>query len=432
MVKTDNSVPTDQTSGSVVFHNESSALAADNVSPGRMLLVCMNNWSFGEATLALRLIHNAEFEDVHFVISPFLAPLFRHYGIAFTKLSPGGSAGLNKLLFLSAIQQFAPDEIVLADPLTFIESEPYYGLTQEYLASLGIPISGIDIYAFSQSNGQAPIPEGRIFSDYAVLIGNLKRLFIPCPLFDPCLLPSVGSSIVAACYSALPQLEVRENEIRRADPNEELRVVVTSAAWEDKLPLPKHKRCIQHCVRHYMFSVLTDLAKNCRLHVDLVGMSDLKAYVKHDIFSYEYHSNVSPKRLQELLAAANIYFTSNVIAASISDSISLGTPVVCVRNSKQIIFPLPEISADKSKSYPDEVTLPPFLISPIGWYDFLQPLLTKSRYSHVLHHLEIATPINVASKLVLDWISKNEDDLYNSAYIQDIRALPKIIMGARW
>lgn len=430
MIKTDNSVPVHQTSGSVVFRNKLSAPAADNVSPGRVLLVCLTNWSFGEATLALRLVQNAEFEDVHFVISPLLAPLFRHYGVAFTKLSPGSSAGLNKLLFLSAIQQFAPDEIVLADPLTFLESRLYYGLTPEYLASLGIPISGIDIYAFSQSDGQAPPPEGGIFSDYTSLMETLERIFIPCPLFDPRLLPPVGSSGAVACYSALPQLEVRENEIQRDDPDDELRVVVTCAAWEDKLPLPRPKRCIQHCVRHYMFSMLTDMAKNRRLHVDLIGMSDLKAYIRPGTISYEYHSNVSPTRLQELLAAANIYFTSNVIAASISDSLSLGTPVVCVQNSKAITFPLSEISADKSKSYPDEVTLPPFLISPIGWYDFLQPLLAKSRYSHMLHHLEIATPINVASKLVLDWIANNEDDLYNSAYLQDIRALPKVIMGA--
>lgn len=428
MITTNNSVPVNQTSRLVVFRNK--LPAADDVSPGRVLLVCLTNWSFGEATLALRLIQNAEFEDVHFVISPFLAPLFRHYGIAFTKLSPGSSVGLNKLLFLSAIQQFAPDEIVLADPLTFLESEPYYGLTPDYLASLDIQVSGIDIYAFSQSNGQAPLPEGRIFSDYAVLMGTLNRLFIPCPLFDPRLLP-VGYSRAAACYSALPQLEVHESEIRRADPDEELRVVVTCAAWEDKLPLSEPKRCIQHCVRHYMFSVLTDMAKNCRLHVDLVGMSDLKAYVKHDTISYEYHSNVSPTRLQELLAAANIYFTSNVIAASIGDSISLGTPVVCVRNSKLITFPLSEISADKPGSYPDKVTLPPFLVSPIGWYGFLQPLLAKSRYSHVLHHLEIKTPIDVASKLVLDWITKNEDNSYDNVYLQDIRALPKVILGAR-
>lgn len=398
-----------------------------DISPGRVLVICLANWSFGEATLGIRLINNSKFSAVHFVISPFLSPLLLHHKIDFTKLVPYASSGLNKLLFTVAIQQFKPDEIILADSLIFQESEEYYGLTEEYINSFGIPISCIDVYALSCRGEQVALPDGLIFEKCKALMEKLERFYIPCPVFDPLLLSLIKTDGRIACYSALPQLELNTTEIQRSSPRKELRIVITSAAWEDKLPVAESRRWVHEYVRQYIFDVLTDLSKHRRLHIDVVGMSEMKDYISSPNIFYKYHATVPPSQLQELIAKANIYFTSNVIASSISVSLALDTPVVCVTNAEAIDVQIQNINVTKSENM-KIFTLPPFLVSPIGWYDFLYPLLQKNRYFDMLHFLDIRTPINVASNQILD-LAEMKADFSNDSYLHDIQNLPKVILG---
>ncbi len=98
------------------------------MSSGRILVICLTNWSFGEATLGIQLIQNSQYKELHFAISPFLEPLFRYHNIPYTKLIPGAVSTINQLILMSIVQDLGPDEIILADPLTFIESELYYGI----------------------------------------------------------------------------------------------------------------------------------------------------------------------------------------------------------------------------------------------------------------------------------------------------------------
>lgn len=398
---------------------------ASGAAAGRVLLICLANWSFGEMTLGLRLLEHAKLEAAHLVVAPFMAPMVQHHGMSFTTLIPGRAPEINKLIFLSAFQDFAPDEIVLSDPLTFLESGAYYGLTPDFLSSLGVKICGLDIYALSCVTQRA-LPSGLIFEDYERYMSSvLSKFYVPCPLFDPRSLPPSGAATNVSGYSSLPALAPSDTprlERRRAGDGA-IRIVVTCAAWEDKIPLDPRLRSIQRCIRQYMFDVLAALSRQAPVHVDVIGMADLQGYASARSLPYKFHATVSPTEFRSIVEESDLYLSSNITASSISTSLMLDTPVVCVQNSEDFTLRLEPEGVD--------VVVPPVLVSPIGWYHFLQPMLEQSRYARSIGRLELSTPIEQAARDIFDRIESRAWKAVVEEYLRDIRALPPVVLGAR-
>lgn len=405
--------------------HDTNANGEAGAAAGRVLLICLANWSFGEMTLGLRLLEHAKLEAAHLVVAPFMAPMVRHHGMSFTTLIPGRAPEINKLIFLSAYEDFAPDEIVLSDPLTFLESGTYYGLDPQFLSSLGVKVSGLDIYALSCVT-QRSLPRGLIFEDYERYMRDvLCKFYVPCPLFDPRSLPPGSTGTKVFGYPSLPALAQPDapRPERRRPGDGVLRIVVTCAAWEDKIPLDPRLRSIQRCIRQYMFDVLAALSRQMPVHVDVIGMADLQDYASTRALSYEFHATVSPAEFRAIVERADLYLSSNITASSISTSLMLDTPVVCVQNSEDFTLRLEPEGVD--------VVVPPVLVSPIGWFHFLQPMLEQSRYARSIGRLELSSPIEQAVGYILDRIESRSWKAMTEEYIQEIRALPPVVLGAR-
>jgi hypothetical protein len=148
---------------------------------------------------------------------------------------------------------------------------------------------------------------------------------------------------------------------------------------------------------------------------------------------YHWLCPVSPERFDDLLAGADLLLSANISATTIAKAMVRGVPVLVLQNSRSINNP--ELQATKAQPYSARLQrwlqkaapVFPFALWPVGYYQFLRPLLQGNPYMTALDVVELLDEQQVQSSLaglLFDKTTRAEQTHRQAAYVGQVRSLP--------
>lgn len=369
----------------------------------RILFVCLGSKAFGEAVMALDLARRLDGRRFRcaFLTSPNIAVLLGdHPELQALELQDDAHA-VNRLLVGGFVDGFEPSLVILCDFLTFAFSQSSFGLTLEDVRAWGAPVASLDCYEWESGDFVIDFLNGTTAAMPDTLV-DMDGVLRPCPLNRPA---SIRGRTV--CYSFLdaPSAEgslPRREEARRRlglDPEQPL-FLTTEALWQRRRPRSFEGPFLER-VDGLLGWYLRRLGRPCTwMRVGLVESPARRIEGGVD----ERHLPSLPEgEFETLLAAADLFVSTNVAATSLGKCLRLGTPALLLYNSRAAAGEEALLGQGVSArmrallrgSYP----LRPFLMYPMGWFEFLGPVLTDNPFVDTIHRAEILDEEEVLGKL---------------------------------
>lgn len=354
----------------------------------RIAFICPSRFSLGETYNALRTAAQlAKEADVapFFVVSKENEWYGAEYGFPMFALPQHRSdngAWLGLLL-----SNLKPDLLVIADHSNLALERT--SLNFAALRSTGIPLVAVDSLQF------APGPRTVAYSIARMPGAQRLRKWFPPTLEIPALPPDVPvvtpspvaslSSAFApfALYDAVPTVATPPSEIRErlAVPSGSLMVVAAQSGWASKafehLSLGRTPRGHYNTLRtERLVRALEETGRP----VTLVGISGKVLPASESAqTTLRALPPLSGQSFTDLLAAADLYLTDNLISGAMAQAALLGTPVLALTNPSVHI---PEeddpLDAEMAHAYPGFGF--PYLVNPFGWQKELEPVLRDNTY----------------------------------------------------
>ena len=370
------------------------------------LMIVPSTLGYGEATIAIKFAQALEkHHEVTFLVSITLAPLFKQLPFATYWLMPNNHQ-INKILIDDIVESVRPNCIVLVDYLAYQYSNDDFGLDEEILLSFGVPIVSFDLYEWTETNftldtfhRQRKVPRS--------LIDKSDVLLRPCPLNFP---KAANNGSVIKYYSLFPKpvQSTRKQKRHLRDAigcNRDAKIVfITTALW-------------QHRLLNYRWTngVITELANllaalEDKVHIVHVGPEKLEAISEKNA-NYTWYPVCSPQRFDNLVSITDLHISLNIIATTLAKMVASLIPSLLLQNSYQL--PNAEVESVNNGTVANLLTtrtdnyLPihPYKVWPLGWYDFLQPVLNSNPFMQTFvtaEILETSHSIDAIESLLFD------------------------------
>lgn len=407
------------------------------MKPQSHLLIAIHNRSWGRTEMAVRVAQNlrAAGDKVHFLLHAKAAPLLSRTGFPYDCITDH-IRGLARQLLDSIVQRTHPRNIIYFD----------FFNTSNYLLQLGIHDTNflldydcatmtLDTWDYRLTGHQLDLfgnQEGSlVFGDIQNKIAEFNRIphrLIPVP--------------VASCddqdgkFDCLPLLSVARNR----------------NCLRNQLGIPYSHRIILFCTATWqqiseegnengqrMSTLLPNLiaayVRQMKSMVHLVHVGP-HSYGPHHELGERYHwlPQVGRLEFEQLIGSVDLLLSANTSATTIAMAISLQVPVIVLENS-QTIQTLEEALALTGRKPSQSVraclleAMPiyPFTLWPLGYYDFLRPLLKENSYCNAFDTVELvdeSTVIERCEKLLNDSVAREEMVERQCRYAQEVRKLP--------
>jgi Family of unknown function (DUF6365) len=98
-----------------------------------------------------------------------------------------------------------------------------------------------------------------------------------------------------------------------------------------------------------------------------------------DQIDYRHFSKLPYQMFHEKLAAADLFVTTNVLSVTLAQAVLAGVPALVLDNHQT--FGPAELPGWTGATAPLLHTAYPFRVAPLGWHDFLEPLLAGNPYA---------------------------------------------------
>jgi hypothetical protein len=149
---------------------------------------------------------------------------------------------------------------------------------------------------------------------------------------------------------------------------------------------------------------------------------------------YQWQSPVGRRQFEQLVVASDLLLTANVSATTIGWAIQIGVPVVVLENSRMLqsmedVESLGSGPLSEAARHLWREALPvyPFRLWPLGYYDFLQPLLAENDYCRAFETVELADEpgaVATCQKLLFDAAAGQALAARQRHYVERVEALP--------
>lgn len=361
----------------------------------RVLFIVTSFWASGEFMIAREFAKNLKKSghEVAFVLPPShykkVKSIYKAYGLI------PKSRKLNQLLFQEIAYSFQPDILILSDFLNYHFASNHYGIIKEDLEILGGKIAtfdnynwlktrvGMDTYGFYSS-----IPRELNIQDYGARI-------IPCPLENPDSLGQ-GNYAYALCQEVISRTEKEKNKIYQGfnlDPNKKI-IFLTSASWQENAVQERKVQQFMQKVDKLYQKIIQDLKD--KYQIVLVGTNKKILGEEKNI---HYYSNLDSQHFDDLISIADLYIGRNLISTSMVRMVLSGLRCLCLVNGKKV--------SRASENYAYR-----FRMFPVGWYDFLTPLVEKNPYYDLIEMMEIFTEEGATDRIhtILEEDPKNYEE----------------------
>jgi hypothetical protein len=396
-----------------------------------VLFISLGAFAFGESTLALNFARGLEnsYYQPFFILSPINQVIFNSLPqLKKILLYPNGGR-INRILAEDFLTEYPPDIILLFDFLTF-EYSNNFGLSLEYLRSFNTPIISLDSYEWESTDFILDFLGGRSKQVASTLL-EIDGCLRPCPLNKP-----IPLQDHFACYSFFK--EVRTTDINnlslyreKLDINSSDKIVFSATApWEKKPAKEVRQTPFCHVVPKLVEFYLTQV--NCHIHWVRVGRDIQNKEEVHSNLTVHNFKFLPSDDFNNLLYLSDILITTNIAATTLAKKVCSGGAALLLFNSVNA-----NCSGDlyryKSMTFSSSITeiiqkcypISPFRMFPLGWYDFLTPLVNENSYLNTFYQAEILDSEAVISSLNQALFSSNEFKLMHlEEYKQALKALP--------
>ncbi|QMU73251.1 DUF6365 family protein [Streptacidiphilus sp. P02-A3a] len=364
----------------------------------KLLFFALSTAGYGETVIGTSLADQLRPLGVqsHFVISEISAPVLKRSGIPHTVLDPR-MRGLARLLLDELVAEFRPDAIVLADYFTFTGVfQNRYGLEPWFIEEYQLPILPIDIWEWEKTDFAIDIFDEPHEVDRRLL--EMETHLRPVPLAHP---EQTGRAYPFRLWEGGEQVSRRTRghlfTTFGLNPQDRL-VMLPVAAWQ-QLPEERYASSIgtqavsgvPRLLAHY----LRQLPETT--HFLLVGqappeLAELPAERTHVM------PPCSPARFSTLLGSADLVLSLNIGATTLARAILSDIPGVALTNSFAVpdAAAVPQVEArlggltDTVRDWLGGIQpLHRMRMWPLGFHDFLEPLLTDNPYADAVTQLEL-------------------------------------------
>lgn len=361
----------------------------------RILFLVTSFWASGELMIAREFAKNLKEagHEVAFVLPPShikkLKSRLKAYGLI------PKSRKLNQLLFHEIAYSFQPDLVILSDFLNYHFASKQYGIVREDLNIFKARIATFDNYNWSKKRlgmdtygFYSSLPRQVRLEDYGHRI-------IPCPLENPDALDE-DSLAYALCQGPIQRSDREKEKIYdhfQLDPNKKT-IFLTTATWQERTVKEVRVQNFIKKANETYLELVNKLKKQTQ--VVLVGTED-KIFGEGK--NLHYFSKLASEEFDDLISIANLYIGRNLISTSMVRMVLSGLPCLCLVNSLV-----------KNNSLEDYAY--PFRMFPVGWYDFLTPLLENNPYYDLVDMVEIFSGSKTLDHVVAS-LEQSREDYYH-------------------
>jgi hypothetical protein len=390
------------------------------------LFLALSTKGFGETLLGLQIARALadRGDDAAFLIHESSATILKSTPFEFMTLSE--HAGPLLPTFVSAmVDEHAPASIVLADFFTTDLWLDHHGLTRDFLKPLGVPLVAIDTWCIEKTGTEIDIywQKARKFEDWT---HELDLVIQPVPL-----VPHHAGRQVYSCLPSPCDTGAGVRECLRArlglSPDDKI-VLFCTAAWQQTKYSCEEAQRLAATVPLLLTRYFSRLADD--VHLLHVGPQRYETVLDR----YHWMSQVEPAEFTKVVGGADLLLTANISSTTIAKAIVSGVPVLAVINSFQCATPddldrLP-FALDDEDARPwllENVPLYRYYMWPVGYYSFLQPLLSGSKYLQAVPTVELLDRQSVIAgieALVQPSIWRTEALQRQAAYVAEVRGLP--------
>lgn len=393
------------------------------------MIVSIHDQSWGRTAIGLSIAASLQSAGagVSLIIHETNAPLLDGKGFEFRVV--GNALGpLVKILLQESIAEMAPDALVLCD----------YFSTCNLLHRLGIedtdflfdrPVFALDLWDSARTGFEidrgldGPMPICLIHSD------NCRRLFS-----EEC--RKVTPVPIAPLNGETPRLRLVADERRPERPqpsrarNEGLATVLTTTAdWQQNVTRAT-TRTLATAVPRLLARYLAALGPQVRwVHVGPKAFD-----VRDELHGrYEWRGRVSSAELDALFASCDLVLSANASAATTLRAVLEGIPVVLAQNSFAIaagqapedagLTPSPAVRGWIERIGP----VAPFRLWPLGYHQFLAPLVENNPYFGAITPAEILREdafIDTCDRLLFDDDARAANAAGQRAYVDALAKVP--------
>jgi hypothetical protein len=363
-----------------------------------LMFFALSTAGYGETVIGLSLARQLEPLGVrsHFVISPVSEQVLKRSGVPFTTIEPR-MGRLVRLLVDEDVGQFRPDAIVLADYYTYTGVfRERFGLNSWFIEEYGVPILPIDIWEWDKTSFAVDMFEEDRPTDKRIL--DMDVFLRPVPLAHP---EREGRAYPFRLWEGTERVTRRTKrhlyETFGLGPRDRL-VLLTIAPWqhmaEDKYlsSIGTHVlRGVPQLLAHYL-AQLPDTT-----HFLIIGevppaLAALPAGRVHAL------PPCSPARFTTMLGASDLVLSLNIGATTLGRAVLSDIPAVVLTNGFAVpdAATIGEVEARLGGLTPTvrswlEGMLPlhQMRMWPLGFHEFLEPILKDNPYTDAFTDLEL-------------------------------------------
>lgn len=406
----------------------------------KALFLALSPQGFGETLIALSLADQVASLGVtsSFIVEDHARTLMAAHGYEFSVIE-SRMGKLACLVIDDVIREFRPDVLVLADYFTYCAVlEVQYRLNPWFIDTYDIPVVTIDIWEWGNTDFYVDIAGDDIVYRASDRFRSLAAHLRPVPLahFEPDAANRAHPFRVSAGEQPLSRADRRRRREALGVGGRERLVLLPTARWQVETDAVYSKAArgvstsMPRVVTHYLERL------PAQTHFLLIGevppaWSCLPADRTHSV------PPCSPREFGALLQASDAVLSLNIAATTVWRAVMSGVPAMVLGNRYQLrdegdvdlVLPGSNgLAASARAVLKEHLPVYPFRMWPLGFYSFLEPLLTANPYTDAVLRAEIldgSGAVEGLTSLLFDPGFRADRLAAQSAYAEKVRALPE-------
>jgi uncharacterized protein DUF6365 len=403
----------------------------------KVLFLAMSSAGYGETLIGLSLARQlrAAGHDCHFVVDTMSDPLL--HGSGFPVVSLDVVMGpLAQMVVDAEVKAFRPDVIVMADYFTFCGVfAKRYRLDPWFVDDYGVPVVPVDIWEWAETPFEVDVFCGKQMTVDKHLL-DYPAWLRPVPLChldaddEPRAFPfRLGEGDERVSRRTRTHLR----EVLGVPPQGRL-LLLALATWQLPEYEDEHGNRIASLVPDLLMESLTALPPDT--HVVQVGQP-LRGLERLDPDRTHHMPSCSPGRFNVLLGSVDAFVGLNVGATTLTRAVLGDVNGVVVQNSYDAATGDEAAAALRAAGHPVDPSLRdwleraaplyPFRMWPLGFHDFLQPLLDHNPYTEAFKTVELLDRNGVAETLeavLFDPATASDLAERRQGYLREVEGLP--------
>lgn len=337
------------------------------VHPRRFLIVAIHDQSWGRTAIALAMAESLRDAGaaVSLVVHEMNAPLLQGRTYPVTEISTA-LGPLAAIALQEALTESAADTVILCDYFSTCNLLHRVGLPDlDFLFDR--PVIALDVWDSARTGLRIDRAHGR-YTSMCLLESQrcCDRFLHSCrrvaavPIASP-------TGDTARMRVASPIQPPRAPRVRHA-PGRQRTILTTTAAFQHRAGADEATCRLQQAVPSVIATAIARLGPGVRwVHVGPAPFTTVGTLGAR----YEWLGQIAPSQLDSLIRECDLVLSLNASASTTFRALAYAVPVVLAINS------------------PRHPALPAFRLWPLGYYDFLGPLIEGNPYFTAIHAVDV-------------------------------------------